>query len=377
MKLQFNFIAESGYPSIKFKSLFDSFWPDYKKWLQSEPSKARKSADLETSIAALEQYMPEMLPIYYSLCEAVNADELARQFLTGFQPPPYLAACSQAVTKGIEPLLVRNYDYHPRLLEGTILKSQWYQKQVIATTDCLAGVLDGMNEDGLSVSLTFGGRNIVGRGFGIPFILRYVLEFCATVEEAVKVLVSVPCHMSYNVTVLDQSGAYKTVFLSPDRAPVVNDNSFTTNHQEEVEWEENAIFNKTEKRYEFLNDTVGDLETSQDEIIASFLRKPLYSNMFSKGFGTVYTAIYHPVSKFVEFRWPNITIQQSFSYFSEYSQVVQVKDRPMDPKTSKALEKFKKSNNRDIPMRTEILDKGPKNKRKKNLAIRKINLRMS
>ncbi|HAJ19087.1 MAG TPA: hypothetical protein DCL95_03350, partial [Rhodospirillaceae bacterium] len=62
------------------------------------------------------------------------------------------------------------------------------------------GVLDGVNEKGLAVSLTFGGRRAVGEGFGIPVILRNILEFCATVEDAAKVLAEVPTHMAYNVT---------------------------------------------------------------------------------------------------------------------------------------------------------------------------------
>jgi len=35
-------------------------------------------------------------------------------------------------------------------------------------SDCLWGLLDGVNGDGLCASLTFGGRRIVGVGFGIP-----------------------------------------------------------------------------------------------------------------------------------------------------------------------------------------------------------------
>lgn len=77
------------------------------------------------------------------------------------------------------------------------------------------GVLDGLNEDGLAVSLTFGGRRIVGEGFGVPLLLRYILEFCTTTREAVEVLKRVPTHMAYNITVLDRSGAFMTVFIAP------------------------------------------------------------------------------------------------------------------------------------------------------------------
>ncbi len=65
-------------------------------------------------------------------------------------------------------------------------------------SDGLWGLLDGMNAAGLVLSLTFGGRQVVGEGFGVPLILRYVLEFCRTTEEATEVLARIPCHMTYN-----------------------------------------------------------------------------------------------------------------------------------------------------------------------------------
>jgi predicted choloylglycine hydrolase len=72
--------------------------------------------------------------------------------------------------------------------------------------DCLWGLLDGANDAGPVVSLTFGGRPQVGEGFGIPLVMRYVLQICATVEDAVRVLRRIPVHMSYNVTALDRDG---------------------------------------------------------------------------------------------------------------------------------------------------------------------------
>ena len=51
-------------------------------------------------------------------------------------------------------------------------------------SDCLWGLLDGINDSGLAVSLTFGGRKDVGDGFAIPLVVRYVLETCDTVAEA-------------------------------------------------------------------------------------------------------------------------------------------------------------------------------------------------
>ena len=48
--------------------------------------------------------------------------------------------------------------------------------------------------------LSFGGRTAVGKGFGIPIVMRYVLEFATSVPEAVKIFERVPVHMSYTIS---------------------------------------------------------------------------------------------------------------------------------------------------------------------------------
>lgn len=266
--------------------------------------------------------MPEMWPIYERLCELANADEVAAKFLTGFQPPAYISACSNAVLSGEEIQLVRNYDYHPNLMEGTQLLSAWNGKKVIATSDCLIGAVDGMNEDGLAISLTFGGRKVVGEGFGIPFILRYVLEFCSNVEEAVAALVRIPSHMSYNVTVVDKTGAFKTVQLAPDKKPVITDAAFTTNFQGTVDWPENAAFNKTVERSAFLEKMLAKKELNASAIADSFLKKPLYNTMFKEGFGTLFTAVYKPAEGKTEMRWPGEKVTQTFDNFQEQYKLI-------------------------------------------------------
>ena len=53
-------------------------------------------------------------------------------------------------------------------------------------SDCLWGLLDGVNDAGLAVSLTFGGRRDVGDGFGIPIVVRYLLEVCSDVSRRAR-----------------------------------------------------------------------------------------------------------------------------------------------------------------------------------------------
>ena len=320
MQLHFNAVSEPGLPGKKWQKLYKTHWTAYKAWLSSKGK--TYNPDLKASQAALKKYMPEMWPTYKRLCKLAKADEVAACFLTGFQPPAYISACSNAVLSGKEVQLVRNYDFHPDLMEGTQLLSAWNGKKVIATSDCLIGAVDGMNEDGLAISLTFGGRKVVGKGFGIPFILRYVLEFCSNVEEAVAALIRIPSHMSYNVTVVDRTGAFKTVRLAPDKEPLVTDAAFTTNHQGYVDWPENATFNKTLERSAFLEKMLAEKDMSAAKIAASFLKKPLYNKRFKEGFGTLFTAVYRPVEGVVEMRWPRQKVSQTFDAFQEQYKLI-------------------------------------------------------
>lgn len=317
MQLNFRTVSEPTIAGPKWKGLFDAYWTGYRTWFLSKET--GNTPDLNTSQEALKKYMPKMWATYEHLCTITNADPVMARFLTGFQPPAYISACAQAVIKADKIQLVRNYDYHPDLLEGTILLSKWNNQKVMGTSDCLIGIVDGMNDAGLCVSLTFGGRKEVGYGFGIPFILRYVLEFCTHTAEAVKVLKSIPSHMSYNVIVVDKKGASKTVQLAPDKAPLVTNDRFATNHQGTVDWPENAQFNQTIKRYNFIKNYLKSKNISADELSKAFLHYPLYNTKFSEGFGTLYTSVYQPEKVVMKVLWPNVAIERSFDNFEEES----------------------------------------------------------
>ncbi|MFC3881196.1 C45 family autoproteolytic acyltransferase/hydrolase [Algoriphagus namhaensis] len=311
MQRVFTSIDESKQDS-KWKNLFNQRWPAYRAWLESNNS----IYDSRAAHEALKSYMPEMVTMHERLCHLVNADEAAFCFLSGFQPPVYSSACSQAVSARGAVQLVRNYDYHLDRFEGVLLKSAWNGKQVIASSDCLVGVLDGMNEEGLTLSLTFGGRHVVGFGFGLPFILRYVLEFCSEVHEAVEVLGRVPSHMSYNVTLTDQTGIVRTIQVSPDRPLIITDAPYSTNHQGPIEWTEHGVFSDTGQRASHLDDLLAR-GLSGDSLVRAFMHPPLFKSNHSKGQGTLYTAVYKPTEGSMQLLWPNASLNQSFESFSE------------------------------------------------------------
>lgn len=309
-------------PGPKWAGLFHEYWPHYKKWWLKEGVSARPT--YTESHKALSAHMPEMVPIYEDLCDLAGGGDLAARFLSFYCPPPYLTGCSQAIWTGKEPVLVRNYDYNPKAFDSLTLQTGWGGRRVIGTSDGLFGLVDGMNDAGLAISLTFGGRSDVGIGFGVPLILRYVLQTCKTAEEAGEVLSRVPTHMSYNVTVIDKKRKYLTAMLAPDRPAILTHAAVATNHQETVEWISHARITATVERERYLLQRITLHRDPEEKFIGAFLRPPLYSTAFSMGFGTLYTAVYRPRLGQMEVRWPDVNWKHSFDDFQEGARQVMI-----------------------------------------------------
>lgn len=304
-------------PGGKWQSAFRRHWPGWRSWFVG--ARADDAPGLAESERALARYMPELVSTWHRLVELADGDEDAARFLTFWSPPPYLAHCSQAVLlDDAGPVLVRNYDLDPRLHEPVLLHSAWKGRRVIGSMEAMAGLADGINDRGLALSLTFGGRQVVGPGFGIPLILRYILEVCEDTDEAIEVLRRVPSHMAYNVTLLDRGGAYATVLVAPDRPTIVTRELAITNHQLRVEWPEQARASRTVERKRCLDRLLAQAGLEASALVDAFLTPPLYSTDHERGFGTIYTAAYRPLEGSVTLHWPDrAPWRQSFRAFAE------------------------------------------------------------
>ena len=142
-------------PGPRWRSLFDATWPAYRAWYLGRGDAARP--DLDTASAMLARHMPELVQTHENLVGLTGGDETAARMLTLWNAPAFLPGCAQAALTGPTPALCRNYDYSPDLWERTIYTSAFTGRRVIGSGDCLWGLLDGMNDAGLVVSLTFGG----------------------------------------------------------------------------------------------------------------------------------------------------------------------------------------------------------------------------
>ncbi|RQO71141.1 hypothetical protein DBR44_11890 [Aquitalea sp. FJL05] len=310
MRCTFEAIREDT-PGARWQGLFQLRWPAYQQWFLRDGHRARPS--YLAGRRALRQHMPELAGLYQQLCELAGGGDLEARFLSQWCPPSYISGCSQAVwidPYGVAgPLLARNYDYAPALLEGSWLSTRWLGRQVLAMSDCLWGALDGINEDGLAASLSFGGRTAVGEGFGIPLVMRYLLETASTTAEAVAILQRLPVHMTYNISLLDKHSHWATVFVAPDRPTEVVSRTAVANHQHGVEWQAHARATLSEEREWMLSQGVRKAE-SADDVLRTLLRPPLFQTAYGRGYGTLYTAAYHPQTLTAELLWPDMRWSQ-------------------------------------------------------------------
>lgn len=321
MQVFFRTLCEDQ-PGERWIEFFNRHWPTYRSWYLREGEAARPR--YLTCRKKLKEYMPELVSLYDRLVSLAGGGDLEARFLSLYGPPPYLSGCSQLAFKIHSPYLIRNYDYSPKLFEGGIWQTRWL-RPVIGMSDSLWGLLDGLNDAGLCVSLSFGGSRKVGSGFGIPLIVRYILETCATTQEACQAVKSIPSHMAYNLTFMDRNGRHATVYFYPDKPTHFEQQPCATNHQPTLDWLEYIEQTQSIKRLELLSVlSAQSAQHSVQTISQTFLHAPLYSTDFVRGFATLYTALYSASEGVACYLWPGFSVVRRFNDCEELNFWVQL-----------------------------------------------------
>jgi predicted choloylglycine hydrolase len=301
--LAFRCVDGGAVPGVEVAEQFHRAWPSYRRWFLHDGEEARPSfADCRD---AVRSWMPEIFDDYLAYVDAVGGGDLEARFLSHWCPPPLVTACSIAMIDTPAPLLVRNYDFPPQLSDALALRTHWSGRAVIGMADCGWGLMDGMNDAGLSVAISFGGRRDVGRGFGIGLVVRYLLQTAVTTAEAVERLVDLPVQMSYNVGMVDAVGDRRVVHVAPDRPARTSPFAFTANRQGETEWPSHAAYCNTVEREEYLASLVSFPLIDGPDLAAAFLRPPLFRPLVESTWGTVYTTAYEPITGVMTLMWPD------------------------------------------------------------------------
>lgn len=316
MTLTFDAVSE-GTPGGKWHRRWMRSWPAYEAWFVSRGGDA--GPDRIACRTALGRYMPELLPVYDQLVAIAGGGDRAARFLSAWCPPRYLGGCSlAAMSDGTDVRLLRNYDLSPDLNEGLLLRSEWTGRPVMGMVEFLWGLSDGINDAGLSVALAYGGRSETGEGFGVTTILRYVLEVCDTVEDALDVLDRVPSHMAYNIVLADASGATASVELAPGGGAKRMPRAIATNHQSGVAAPDRAHFTRTYERHKFLS----ALPVGVRDLHITFTSAPLRQDRYSEALGTLFTAEYDPLERSLRLIWPKEDWHQTLAQFDEGQRVI-------------------------------------------------------
>ncbi len=301
--LPFRCVDAGSHPGVAAAEQFRLAWPSYRRWFLHDGEEARPSfADCRD---AVRSWMPEIYDDYLAYVDAVGGGDLEARFLSHWCPPPLVTACSIAMLGAPAPLLLRNYDYPPSLCDALALRTHWSGRSVIGMADCGWGLMDGMNDAGLSIAISFGGRRDVGRGFGIGLVVRYLLQVAATTAEAVARLADLPVQMSYNVAMVDALGDRRVVQVAPDRPPRTSPFAFAANRQGETEWPRHAEYCNTVEREDYLSSLLSFPLTDHEGLVSAFLRPPLYRPLVESTWGTVYSAAYEPQTGAMTLLWPD------------------------------------------------------------------------
>lgn len=311
---RFHAVAEST-PGPKLAAVFARYRPGYLHWWAREGVARRPG--LAECRAALRRHMPELAPAWERLVAAVDGGEGEARLLSLWCPPDFHHACSQAVWTRRPLAIVRNYDYPPTAFDAVLLRAELTGTPTLAMADCIWGALDGVNGHGLAVSLAFGGRRAHGPGFGIALVVRYLLETCRDVAEALAVLRRVPVHLCYNLALLDRHGERATVEVSPDRAPELRREAFSANRQGDHSWPEEAHLADTVRREALIASSLHNPEETLEGLIGKFLTPPIYRPLGLDGWGTLYTACWMPETGALRLSWPGRKWRQSLERFTE------------------------------------------------------------
>lgn len=199
--------------------------------------------------------------------------------------------------------MIRNYDYHPKTYEGRYVVFQPTDSgfAVIGPSQRITGRMDGMNEKGLALGYNFMHRKKPGDGFICNMIGRMVLENCANVEEAVKMLKEVPHRHSFSYIVLDTTGETFIVEATP-RGTRVRTGNACTNHFELLKDENRHHLDDSYRR-------MGEIERQQGNVTNAYEAfrmlndsdRGIFSDEYKNWAGTIHTSAYFPKERKVWF----------------------------------------------------------------------------
>ncbi|OJJ22154.1 hypothetical protein BKI52_08945 [marine bacterium AO1-C] len=175
-------------------------------------------------LPALEQFYPEIVEEMKGFAQGIQEKfETVAGFLLSLGVFAPAGQCSIFAFRNADRVIFgRNHDFLYRFREycmGTLVKAS-NQLDFVGHSDVFIGKMDGMNEKGLAVGINFVDSEERKPGINFSLMVRYLLERCTTVNEAVEVLSEAPIGSSNNYLIADAQQQMAVVEVTPGKRTV-------------------------------------------------------------------------------------------------------------------------------------------------------------
>jgi predicted choloylglycine hydrolase len=176
----------------------------------------------------------------------------------------------------------------------------------IGNSTAMVQMEDGINEHGLATGLTFNNLEVTKPGLNAGILVRYILEKCKTVTEALEHLAKMPIASAQTLTIVDKTGdmvivecnCEKTVIIKPKSNEhfVVTANHFISEEMQQYQRNEELYADyRSKDRYQTAYNTLKtrkdySIELAQDILSGKYGFMCQYDR--SKGLDTVWSSVY-------------------------------------------------------------------------------------
>ena len=172
----------------------------------------------------VKRHFPDILEEIRGFADGCELNhEALRAFIitVGATEPP--KQCSIfAVADGSKVMFGRNYDFYYRIKKHTesYLTAPAGGYKSLGTTDIFVGREDGVNENGLAIAISSVASKTIAPGLSFALVVRYILDKCKTVQQAVEFLTKVHFLTANSYLLADRSGNMAVVEASPEKVSV-------------------------------------------------------------------------------------------------------------------------------------------------------------
>ncbi|MGD1840526.1 MAG: C45 family autoproteolytic acyltransferase/hydrolase [Thermonemataceae bacterium] len=253
------------------------------------------------SYPLLKAFYPEVIEEIDGFAAGIQADgEKLAAFLLSIGLFEQTGQCSVFAYKEKEQVFVgRNYDMlfaFKKFTESSLIVPD-NRFAAITQSDVFIGRVDGINEKGLFMAMSFVNGKATQPGINFYFIIRKVLEDCATTQEAIDLLMPVEVSSASNFMIADRTGDLAVVESAPEKKYVRRPEShyiYMTNQFISEEMKALDIggiaWSKSQERYTGLTDRLEQVDRMtlakakailSDDCICLNLKKQQFGTLWS------------------------------------------------------------------------------------------------